>query len=215
MLFGEKIKQLRKLPSRSWSQGELGKRTNLSQGKISAIETLSRPLPLETQTQFARIFEMSLEELLENVEWADTKKVQSQEDGKKEVWMPGNTNQAHTSTMRITRVSSHRGPEDEIENELPIEENVLDVHVFVTTPAVIGVQYQATDKVGDERWEGIRVYTQRPCYNEEVEETRVKVIEESKRAVYAEMEKLNVQLADAYRQKFDGERKEESYDGSK
>ena len=56
----------------------------------------------------------------------------------------------------------------------------ISVHEFITTPARVGAQWMFSIEVSPGEWQGLRLYVERPCYEEEVERVKEEVIREVK-----------------------------------
>lgn len=93
-----------------------------------------------------------------------------------------------TSTIKVTRQKKLPPTEPEETGEVIYES--IEVHKFVTDPARVGAQWMTSIEVSPGEWIGVRIYVERPCYNEEVPETIDRVVREAKEEV--ERQKKNI-----------------------
>lgn len=101
------------------------------------------------------------------------------------------------STVQVTRTFRHRNfgvPSDVVE-ETP--EDVIDVHVFETVPAIAGIEVGSSMNLGNYESAHVKVSVQVPCYTEELAETTKRALKFARAHYVAEYGRIRAFLVRA------------------
>lgn len=101
----------------------------------------------------------------------------------------------YPATITVTRFSG-KIVMDEMDNEGNSQDTeTLEIIPFQTTPAQVGIQVQSSIQIIEQEWRGARVYIQKPCYREEIDDTLEWVARKAKERLELERREIILRAA--------------------